>query len=75
MNIIIIAWGEGAKFPLYNNASSNIRVIGKEASILIRMIRSFFYRDEPNKLKIHCIGHSLGKQKTKNNIISTGLYF
>ena len=59
-NVLIVAWGEGCIYPLYNNASANIRVVGKELSILVKSIRNIFYPNNPNQFKVHCIGHSLG---------------
>ena len=59
-NVLIVAWGEGCIYPLYNNASANIRVVGKELSLLVKSIRNIFYPKNPNQLKVHCIGHSLG---------------
>jgi hypothetical protein len=67
-NIVLVGYGEGAKFPFYFNASSNIRVVGKEISLLIKNIKTTFYpsattttkTNSINQFKIHCIGHSLG---------------
>ena len=59
-NVIITGWGNGATFPYYNNASTNIRVVGKELSIVVDMIKTLFYRSDPENFRIHCIGHSLG---------------
>ncbi|CAF0766349.1 unnamed protein product [Brachionus calyciflorus] len=60
VNVIIVAWGNGAVFPLYNNATSNIRLVGKQVGILINKIRSQYFASNPRSLNIHCIGHSLG---------------
>ena len=56
----MVAWGEGAIFPYYNNASSNIRVVGKEISLLTLEIAKIFFPADINWFRIHCIGHSLG---------------
>ena len=55
-----MGWGDGASFPFYNNASSNIRVVGKELSLIANGIKNIFYPNDPENLNIHCIGHSLG---------------
>lgn len=59
-NVIITGWGDGATFPYYNNASTNIRLVGKELSLIVNIIRHHFYREDPESFRIHCIGHSLG---------------
>ena len=59
-NVIILGWGNGARFPYYVNASANIRVVGKELSLIANGFKSIFYPDDPQNFKIHCIGHSLG---------------
>lgn len=55
-----MGWGDGAKFPLYNNASSNARLVGRELSLILDNITSVFYPNDPFSFIIHCIGHSLG---------------
>ena len=60
VNIIVAAWGNGSTFPLYNNASSNTRLVGKQTGLLINAIKSVFYPSTSSKFIIHCIGHSLG---------------
>ena len=59
-NVLVVAWGNGSAFPLYNNASSNIRLVGKQAGLVINDIRSVFYVANPTSFNVHCIGHSLG---------------
>ena len=59
-NIIIVGWGNGSTFPLYNNASTNIRLVGKQTGILINEIRKTMFSSNPRSLNVHCIGHSLG---------------
>ena len=56
-----MAWGDGAVFPLYNNATSNTRVVGREIGLIVSRIREVFFPMYPNELNVHCIGHSLGK--------------
>ena len=59
--MLLLGWGNGAQAPFYNNASSNIRVVGKELSLIVNSIKNVFYpNDWLKNLKIHCIGHSLG---------------
>jgi hypothetical protein len=59
-NVLVVAWGNGSAFPLYNNASSNIRLVGKQTGLVINDIRSVFYAANPTSFNVHCIGHSLG---------------
>ena len=35
MNILVVAWGNGSAFPLYNNATANIRLVGKQTGLVI----------------------------------------
>jgi len=73
---VLTGWGDGAAFPFYSNASSNIRVVGKELGLLVEQIKKVFYSsNEINKFHVHCIGHSLGShicaycgQHTKSSI-------
>ncbi len=59
--MITVDWGIGAVFPLYNNASSNTRIVARQTCLLVKMIRKVFYQDMWSKdFNIHCIGHSLG---------------
>ena len=60
VNVIVVAWGNGAAFPHYINASSNIRVVGREISVLTLKMATIFYPSGTDQFKIHCIGHSLG---------------
>ncbi|CAF0756734.1 unnamed protein product [Rotaria sordida] len=56
-DVLIVDWGHGAKFPLYTNAASNTRLVGKQIGLLLQKLhnmKGFAYE------KIHCIGHSLG---------------
>lgn len=57
---MIVGWGNGSSFPLYNNATANIRVVGRELGLLINLIRDVLFDANPKSLNIHCIGHSLG---------------
>ena len=59
-NVIIVGWGNGATFPYYNNASTNIRLVGRELGLMINAIADTFYQTDPQMFRIHCIGHSLG---------------
>jgi len=59
LNVLIVAWGDGAKFPDYSQAASNIRTVARELNLIVKGIRSIF---KPSRLLIHCIGHSLGAQ-------------
>jgi pancreatic triacylglycerol lipase len=45
---------------LYNNASSNARLIGRQIGLFVNDMRRVFYAANPKDLKIHCLGHSLG---------------
>ena len=60
--MIILVWGNGARAPFYTNASSNIRVVGKELSLIVKGIKTVFYADYStnNQLNVHCFVHSLG---------------
>lgn len=62
VNVIVVDWGAGAEFPLYNNASSNTRLVGRQVCLLVKAVQKVFYESQPSDLKIHCIGHSLGAQ-------------
>lgn len=57
VNVLIVGWGEGAKFPNYANAAVNIRTVAKELNLIVKSINDIF---NPNKFDVHCIGHSLG---------------
>ncbi|CAF1041590.1 unnamed protein product [Rotaria sp. Silwood1] len=56
-DVLVVDWGHGAKFPLYTNAASNTRLVGKQIGLLLQKLHNMkgFSYD-----KIHCIGHSLG---------------
>ncbi|CAF0926951.1 unnamed protein product [Adineta ricciae] len=56
-DVLVVDWGNGAKFPSYPNAASNTRLVGKQIGLLLKKLHSMkgFAYD-----KIHCIGHSLG---------------
>ena len=58
--MLLVFWGDGGVFPLYNNASSNIRLVGKEIGLIVGNIREIFFPNFPKELNVHCIGHSLG---------------
>ncbi len=48
-------------FPFYNDASANIRLVGRQMCYLMKSIRRIYFNDVWDKdLHIHCIGHSLG---------------
>ena len=57
---MLVFWGNGSIAPLYNNASSNIRVVAKELSLITKIIRETFFQGTESRLHVHCIGHSLG---------------
>ena len=44
----------------YANATANTRMVGKQIGLLVNSLRSVFYSSDPQDLKVHCIGHSLG---------------
>ncbi|CAF1201197.1 unnamed protein product [Adineta ricciae] len=55
--VLVVDWGSGAKFPFYNKAAANIRLVGKQISLILKKMKTL------KKLsydKVHCIGHSLG---------------
>ena len=60
VNVFAVDWGLGAPFPLYNNASTNTRLVGRQVGLFINLIREKYYASNPKALKVHCIGHSLG---------------
>ncbi len=66
LNVIIVAWGPGAEFPYYNNAATNIRIVGKEISLLVNLIKEIYYGIDPHTFRIHCVGHSLGAHTCGN---------
>ena len=43
VNILVVAWGNGSTFPLYNNASSNIRLVGKQTGLVFFKIKLLFF--------------------------------
>ena len=44
----------------YAQSVSNTRVVGKQTSLIVEVIRDHFYKDNAKELNVHCIGHSLG---------------
>ncbi|CAF4798813.1 unnamed protein product [Rotaria sp. Silwood1] len=56
-DVLVVDWGNGAKFPLYNNAAANTRLVGKEISLLLKKMKTL---KQLSYDKVHCIGHSLG---------------
>ncbi|CAF0758403.1 unnamed protein product [Brachionus calyciflorus] len=54
VNVIIIDWSEGAVAPDYITAKDNTKIVGKKIS-------EFLFMNDINPSKVHCIGHSLGK--------------
>jgi hypothetical protein len=56
----VVDWGAGAEFPLYNNASTNTRLVGRQLGLFINDMRNVYYSKVPKQLSVHCIGHSLG---------------
>jgi hypothetical protein len=60
VNVFVVDWGEGAPFPLYLNASTNTRLVGRQVGIFINLIREKYLASNPKSLNVHCIGHSLG---------------
>ncbi|CAF0740905.1 unnamed protein product [Adineta steineri] len=71
-DVLVMDWGNGAKAPLYANAASNTRLVGKQLGLLLKKIhemKGFSYD------KIHCIGHSLGAHTcgTASNVVDNQL--
>ena len=52
----MIDWGLGAKFPAYNNAASNTRLVGKQIGVLLSRLQQL---KGLSLDKVHCIGSSL----------------
>ncbi|UJR19751.1 hypothetical protein I4U23_022884 [Adineta vaga] len=55
--VLVVDWGNGAKFPFYNKAAANIRLVGKQISLLLKKMKTL---KQLSYDKVHCIGHSLG---------------
>ena len=58
--MIIVDWSGAAASPYYLNASSNVRLVGRQVGLFMNDVRKSLYASNPRALKIHCIGHSLG---------------
>ena len=57
VNVIAVDWGQGALYPLYNDASANTRLVGRQTCLLIKSIRKLYFNDIWDKdLHVHCIG-------------------
>lgn len=61
VNVILVGWGNGCKFPNYGAASANIRTVAAQLNLLMFNIETVFQLHS-NIFKVHCIGHSLGAQ-------------
>ncbi|XP_078319407.1 pancreatic lipase-related protein 2-like isoform X3 [Crassostrea virginica] len=55
-NVIIVAWGNGAKAPDYNQAVSNTRMVATQTRLLVQRL----FHASGSLGNIHIIGHSLG---------------
>jgi esterase/lipase superfamily enzyme len=55
-NVVIVAWGNGARPPNYNQAASNTRLVGTQLRLTIDMLVQVGGRLSD----MHLIGHSLG---------------
>jgi hypothetical protein len=51
--VIVVDWGNGAKFPYYANAASNIRLVGREVGVLLQKLQEL---KQISFDKVHCIG-------------------
>ncbi len=58
MNVIVVDWQKGARFP-YHQATGNLRLVGAQTSHLIEMMNSDFGLSFKN---VHLVGFSLGAQ-------------
>ncbi|CAF0991636.1 unnamed protein product [Rotaria magnacalcarata] len=56
-DVIVVDWGNGAKFPLYPNAVANIRLVGRQVGLLLKKLHDL---KGISYDRMHCIGHSLG---------------
>ncbi|CAF4007835.1 unnamed protein product, partial [Adineta steineri] len=56
-DVLIVGWGNGAKFPFYPNAVANTRLVGKQIGVLLERLHEL---KGISFNKVHCIGHSLG---------------
>lgn len=51
--MLVVDWGDGAKFPLYPNAASNTRLVAKQIGLLLQklhLMKGLSYD------RVHCIG-------------------
>ncbi|CAF3266545.1 unnamed protein product [Rotaria sp. Silwood2] len=55
-DVLVVDWGNGAKFPLYNNAAANTRLVGKEIALLLKKMKTL---KQLSYDKVHCIGLSI----------------
>jgi hypothetical protein len=55
-DVLVIDWGNGAKFPAYANAASNTRLVGKQVGILLERLKKL---KKMSFDKVHCIGQSV----------------
>ncbi|XP_041358259.1 pancreatic lipase-related protein 2-like [Gigantopelta aegis] len=56
MNIVVVDWGNGAKFPDYPQAVANTRVVATEMRLIVEMM----LKDGAKLSDVHFLGHSLG---------------
>jgi hypothetical protein len=56
LNIVVVDWGAGAKFPHYMQATANSRLVGRLTNILIHHMVEM----GSDTGTMHLIGHSLG---------------
>ena len=56
MNVVVVDWGNGAKFPDYAEAVANTRVVATQMRLIVEMM----IRRGVKLADIHFLGHSLG---------------
>ena len=56
VNVIVVNWGNGARFPHYLQAAANCRVVGEQTRRLILTLVGL----GTSLSDVHIIGHSLG---------------
>ena len=54
--MIVVDWGKGCKPPLYDQAVANLRVVGTEVMLLLKLLQG----QGLQLADVHLIGHSLG---------------
>ncbi|CAF4399896.1 unnamed protein product, partial [Rotaria magnacalcarata] len=51
-DVLVVDWGNGAKFPFYPNAASNTRLVGKQIGLLLQKLNNIKGLSYD---KVHCI--------------------